>query len=362
MTVPLSTQGGLIKMLQPTVVELDDPVPHVFAVPVDDAVGTNDLDNAITVLRFRGDLVEADVVRKEFFKYVSGGELCFLPLFDDRIIGYAQSRRFVIFDVTNGSFTQYMICSDLEEVIERITVVDAGRRCFLFEIGVYAPGANHDRVRVIRLGGDAPAELADIRTGLPGLAMYSAWTADRGRLLVFNGEVGALRALDLELEPSSHPLVAMLSRNEQPLGRLHQLAVHPSLPLAVLVIGERDSPMGLRCWLARWEHPDVEQRLVPLFSSGVSCSEFQFSPDGRWLIFKDSTHDHNNPDLVAVPVRASYPDAELLGAPRALGSLEPGSVWGQYVWTRRPQCLVVTGGEHLYRWDLRRVDDHDHER
>ena len=85
--------------LRPYVYPIDSSIPvHLFPVPQDGAVGTNDLNNAITVLTFAKDRLIPKTHFRNAFKYVGGGGQ-YLPLpISDHSIGFAQARRFVIYD------------------------------------------------------------------------------------------------------------------------------------------------------------------------------------------------------------------------------------------------------------------------
>ena len=122
-----------------------------------------------------------------------------------------------------------------------------------------------------------------------------------------------------------------------------------------------------RVWLVRWNDPDPEKHVVELLSQeismfsdysnikGLTCSGFQFSPDGRWLVFRDESEEvlQNipNPTFVAMPVDG---DRQMpLGKPKVLGKVmrdnaQPTST----AWIKKPLSFVVSDGLVLYKWEL----------
>jgi hypothetical protein len=88
---------------------------------------------------------------------------------------------------------------------------------------------------------------------------------------------------------------------------------------------------------------------------GLECSDFQFSPDGKWLVFRDDSEmilqSIANPTFVAMPVDANNP--MFLGKPRILGKVmrenaRPTST----AWITKPLSFVVSDGKVLYKWEL----------
>ena len=114
-------------------------VTTLFAVPEKNAVGTNCLDNAITLLKFEEknifgkNKIQYQTVRKNFLRYVCGGDQVFLPQFSDDTIGYTQTRGFLLFNIKDKSFTDYLICKYLETTLEDVAVIDAEKRIFIFK-------------------------------------------------------------------------------------------------------------------------------------------------------------------------------------------------------------------------------------
>jgi hypothetical protein len=71
--------------------------------------------------------------------------------------------------------------------------------------------------------------------------------------------------------------------------------------LAVFVEVPQEYRGDYRVYLASWENKNPEKRFVELLGQeismfsewkdlkGLKCSDFEFSPDGRWLVFRDNS-------------------------------------------------------------------------
>jgi len=87
----------------------------------------------------------------------------------------------------------------------------------------------------------------------------------------------------------------------------------------------------------------------------LKCSDFQFSPDGKWLVFRDNSErvlqSMPNPTFVAMPVDVSMP--MFLGKPKVLGKVmrENGRPTST-AWIAKPLSFVVSDGKVLYKWEL----------
>jgi hypothetical protein len=111
--------------------------------------------------------------------------------------------------------------------------------------------------------------------------------------------------------------------------------MHPTLPVAILVEINKVGRGGYKVWLINWQNPDPEKRIVELLGQDISIfsnwsgirslyvSNFQFSPDDKWLVFRDESEEVlqslANPTFVAMPVDGSKKIP--LGKPKVLGKV-----------------------------------------
>ena len=86
---------------------------------------------------------------------------------------------------------------------------------------------------------------------------------------------------------------------------------------------------------------------LPLLSE---ATQFSFSPDGKWIVFKDETYDPAKTYLM--PVSEKYP--HYLGSPILISNNYFNE--NNYGWTNHPVSFVGSSLEKLYRWDLENQD------
>ena len=346
-------------VMAPVTIELSDQVSHIFSVPETGAVGTNDLDNAITFLRFHGDAIEWEQVVGDFFPYVGAGDFRFLPVIGHTHIGYSQTRGFVLVDIPHRSVDLYTICTSLEETVEGVAVLDDQKKQFMFQIRTAADPDPLKVLRIVECRENSEAILIDeALVGIQGIGYNEPWLLHDGKVLVYQRDPGELHTLGLDFQLDTHPLARLFNASRDRFRRLDQVVVHPVLPFAVLVEIDEDSRGDYVIWLARWEHAEQEQRLIPLYPSPAqsavfdfSCSGLQFSPDGGWLLLRDHTARDAGPSYLALPVERD--NEYFLGQPKNLGSLpRPGL---SEAWISRPLSFVVTDGQTLYKWDFRKL-------
>jgi hypothetical protein len=121
-------------------------------------------------------------------------------------------------------------------------------------------------------------------------------------------------------------------------------------------------------YLFRWDEPDEKKQFVPLLSVAGSLwnsynpvkemSQLTFSPDGKWLVFRDGSirgkdlKSCDNPVFVAVPI--SEKNSLYLGKPVKLGKVIREDATGPTgtAWTTKPTAFVMCDGMLIYRWNL----------
>src|SRR5690606_30922657 len=93
-----SINGGKLSYIEGMEFPVKSEIITIFAVPEKNAVGTNALNNAITLLKFDDSkqTINFVTVRKNFMKDVFGGSMFFMPEFSKEIIGYSQTRGFLL--------------------------------------------------------------------------------------------------------------------------------------------------------------------------------------------------------------------------------------------------------------------------
>ena len=308
----------------------------LFAVPQDNAVGTNTLDNAITLISFpRGKIV----YEKHFRNAVDDVEAIgtYLPVIDAETIGFGQTRRFLLYNFRTGRHEKYRVVFPVDETIIKIATADSARRRFIFEIQAMNARSEDPwdlgySLHLMDLSGKEPRTIKamPIPTG-------TTWAAAYGRVFLWNFTKEEISVYNMDLEPAHHPLGEALVRNRGKFS-FDRLEPHPTLPFAVLYAGGK----GVAC-LSWGEGRDPEPRL--LLNGGLN---FSFSPDGKWVTFMKEDFTIREKLTYLMPVSEKYP--YFLGTPILLlmDSFNPKRI----AWTKNPVSFVGIKLQDLYRWEL----------
>ncbi len=327
------------KSLKPEVYELkSDTTLSLFPVPQDNSIGTNDLNNAITLLSFHKGKLKYDNYFKNAVDDVEGGGE-YLPVIAPDTIGFGQSRRFLLYNFRNRDVRYYRIVVSLEETIEKIAIADAGRRHFIFEIKEYDsrsddPSDKTYNLLLMDLSGKEARLIKELNIG-KGVT----WSVADNRIFLYNIGKDQLRALTTNFEPVNHPLVDAIKQNK---GKVNftRIYTHPYLPFVILGAGEEEEV------LISWGQ-ERDQTPQNVFKEEIMGSDFIFSPDGKWVVFTDNG-DLDDKKTYLMPVSEKYPN--YLGTPILLVNnyFDEGSCG----WTTNPISFVGANSDKLYRWEL----------
>ncbi len=310
----------------------------LFPVPFDNAVGTNDLKNAITVISFPNGKLDMENYFRSLFDDVRGGGT-FLPVIQPDSIAFGQTRRFLLFNFKTGSHKTYRVLPSIDEKIENIAIADARMKKFIFETeGLDRHSEDHNDgtfyLQLFDLSGDEAKLIKkiDIGTG-------SIWTVAHDRVFLWYFSRKVMEVYDLNLKPAQHPLGDLIKKYKDKVN-FTRLAINPTLPFALLYGGEKDEV------LVNW---DSSKSKIPqsLFGDQNTSTQFSFSPDGRWLVFQEGgVMDQKRTYMM--PVSEKYPN--YLGSPILLlkKRLNPPN----FTWTTNPVGFVISRLEDLYRWEL----------
>ncbi|MBR9981353.1 MAG: hypothetical protein KFF50_10030 [Desulfatitalea sp.] len=304
----------------------------LFPVPHDNAVGTNDMHNAITIISFpRGKKPRFDRHFRRAVSDVRGGGT-YLPITSDDSIGFGQTRRFLLYNFKTKTHEEYRIVFSLDCTIEKISIADSEKRRFIFQIQEHTSGSPDpwdytNLLQLIDLSGKEVKLIKEINYG-KGVT----WTAAFNKIFLYCLEKEEVQVLDMNFEPSHHPLADISNRNKSELS-FTWILPHPYLPFAILSGGKTGST------LIGWGE-NRNQNPIPLIKNGV---QFSFSPDGKWVAFKKDYPEPQSTYLM--PVSEKYPN--FLGSPILLIN----DYFNKFAWTTNPVSFVGSDGD-LYRWEL----------
>ncbi len=310
----------------------------LFPVPQDNSIGTNDLNNAITIMSFQKGRINKDQYFKNAFRQV-GGSGTFIPVIAPDTIGFGQVRRFVFYNFRTKRHESHSIVVSLDKTIEKIAITDVRLRHFIFEIEAHNPKSEDpwdytNYLMLMDLGGKEPRLIKEMNIG-----KVTTWTSALDRIFLYNLKKDQLDVLTTYFEPSHHPLGDVIKANKGKID-FTRMYPHPYLPCAILSGGET----GAFC--LNWG-TNKDKSAHPLFSR---AKQFSFSPDGKWVTFRKKIA-LNTEKTYLMPVSEKYP--HYLGTPILL--------FNKYFdekncgWTTNPISFVGSYGE-IYRWDLENQD------
>ncbi|NPV03531.1 MAG: hypothetical protein HPY67_02240 [Syntrophaceae bacterium] len=308
----------------------------LFPVPQDNTVGTNDLDNAITLISFPRGRIAYERHFRNIFDDIGGGGI-YLPVIDGDTIGFGQTRVFHLYNFRTRSHREYRIAFSVEKTIIKIATADAARRRFIFELEAMNPRSEDPwdvafSLHLMDLSGREPKTLKTMP-----LPISSIWAAAYGRVFLWDFRRGEISVYDMNLEPTRHPLGDAIARNRGSLS-FTRLEAHPFLPFAILYGGKYAETILI--WGAGRDNSPRA-----LVDNGT---HFSFSPDGKWVTFMKKEFSPRRELTYLMPVSERYP--YFLGTPiqLAVNSFDIG----YFAWTKNPVSFVGSGLRELYRWEL----------
>lgn len=250
---------------------------HLFPVPLDNAVGTNDLGDAVTVFTFPG----KRYLSKKYFRNkvdgLSGGGHYMQPVSPTEI-AFAKTRIMVLGDFKSDTLKEFDIVRSLEKTILHANVTDRKRNLFIFEIEAENPNSEdfEDITRslyLMDLSGEKPRLIKKFEK-----PRGSVWSMFKNQIFFCDFKNFELKVFDANLNPSHHPVEEALRRNK---GKVTFVDVipHPVFPFAILS-GGRDGAQYV-CWNQTFRSEEAR-----IMFEVYDAAYFAFSPDGRWVVFR----------------------------------------------------------------------------
>jgi hypothetical protein len=235
------------KSLFPVIVGLDNEVEHIFAVPAKDAIGTIDIDNAISFLEFNNDnKVQINIIKKDFADEVNGDfYFSFLPQYSNDEIAYAQSRWIICQNVKTKKNHTVFIINNFDDWIGKLAVLNSKENKFIVEVlKGYADNGRSVFKKYLNIGDfskedflpDAVVE-GGVYDGLPGNALgyHEPWTTSDGKLFVYQNNDKAIKVYDEHGVPSSHIIQNVFNKNRDRFRKVKEILFHQELPFALIV-------------------------------------------------------------------------------------------------------------------------------
>lgn len=334
---PVSNNVKEIKELTPQMLNIGPTsISHsLFPVPQDNAVGTNDHEDAITIISFPHGKVKTEDYFKRAVSDVRGSGR-YLPVIGEDAIGFGQTRRFLLYNFRTKTHQKYRIVFPIEESIEKIAIADAEKRKFIFEIQEYKRGSTKSRdftfsLQLIDLSGQEVNVIKKMPEG-----EGATWTVSYDKLFLWYFDEKEIQVYDMNLAPSQHPLGDVIKQNKNKVDCVW-ITPHPFLPFAILSGGKIGSSY------ISWGEGRIKSPQL-LFSG---AKQFSFSPDGKWVSYMKEDFKADRKMMYIMPVSEKYPN--YLGTPIL--------IWDHYAedyncaWTKNPVSFVASTGI-IFRWDL----------
>jgi len=349
--------------LWPVIVGMKDDMTDIFSVPNENSVGTNCLNNAITLLRFDNDNIIYDEVKRDFIDGVGAGDKFYPRMFNGPWIGYTQTRGFLLFNLKDKKWIDAMPITSGDEYYTGVQTFDESNLQFVFQkLSEYWPdGIRHLQLLEFNMDGKFGI-LSEIVAGAHKTSYVEPWAIQNKTVFVYNNDSIKFSSYNMNFKKVIHPFCDLFNSLDN-FKCLDQIVFHPTLPIAVLIERPQEYRGDYQVWLACWKNNDKDKRFVELLRQKISvfsewsdikglyCSDFQFSPDGKWLVFRDESQNDKSPIFMAMPVDGNRQMP--LGKPKILGRVmreyaSPSST----AWITKPLSFVVSDGLVLYKWEL----------
>ncbi len=384
------------KVFFPYSIPVKEPISEIFPVPVENAIGTIDFNNAITIIKFNGDTKpDYDIVARNFLSEVTGDfDFGYCPVFSDEIIAYTQTRWAVVANIKTGRVETPVLTKSLDNIIGGIASLDTARNLFVVDLRTPAGRAgSHKILHVMKHENKKFVSLGSIPAGIDG-GYSQPWIVHDRKIITYDSSANRLLCHGTDLKPVTHPFVEIFNRNNEKFRKLKEMIIHPTLPFGLVVeIGKdldwntiNDMPLNEETdqikralykqqeihalYLLRWDTPDTNKQYIPIHTNVFSLlsplvveqyGRFSFSPDGKWLVFghEDLSRDARGrlfggtqrPFFVALPVDEKKPF--FFGEPVFMGrtSMKENDLTTT-AWATNPTAFVAADGLLLYKWDL----------
>lgn len=310
---------------------------NLFPLPQANSVGSTQMGNAITQISFPGKRISFDRHFKNAVEDMDVSEV-FLPVVSKDVIGIGLPRKFLLFDFKKKIHRAFTITPSISETIAKAVIVDARKNLFLFEISGHSgnspnPWDISSSLMLMDLNGTEPKVVKEMP-----VARYFLWSVVGDKNFLYRNKTQQLQVVNMNLEPSHHPIVDIIEKHKDEID-FCKIYAHPTLPFAILHWGSSGAIV------VGWGNGrDKTPRLL------ISRAEqFLFSPDGKWLSFKE---DRDRGKTFVMPVSEKYP--HYLGSPILIVNTYFND--NKYAWTNNPVSFVGSSDTDIFRCDLENRD------
>lgn len=329
-----SLNKALMPKLNPKIYSTKkNKIEGMFDVPVNNAIATNKIGNAITLIHFKEDKFKYDTLKSDFLDYVSGGDDGYMSIFSEDTIGYSIGRGFLLFNIKNNKFNYYSIAGGFDYKIGQFEALDPEKKLFVFDI--YDVGNKYPTfLRLMDLSSESAKILIEKDIDNSGMTIRDK--------LIFVKNKNKIYAMNSKFEEVNHPLVTIFNKEKhKDYGHIDELIFHPTLPFAIIKEEKYDESYNNKTsvWLISWRDSDMKSdkpKMIKLLSE--NSYYYNFSYDGKWLWFIDSSTSPRS--RILMPVDSHLP--HFIGKPIYLGEVPEAANLNGSAMTRNPSGLVVS--------------------
>ncbi|MCG8334350.1 MAG: hypothetical protein MJE63_07515, partial [Proteobacteria bacterium] len=318
----------------------------VFPVLFDNAIGTNQVGNALSIIKFEekwytpfGDGLSTEVLKKDFSDFISGS--CqFRSAPSPNFITWVQTRRFFLYDLREKTHRYYSIRSHQGgwDYVLDYSAIDEQRKQYVFYIENYGAG---NFLKIYDFSTDPPGE-SSLFDMSPGKRIKNMLEAKDGKIFLYNNDEKKLEAIDTHFRFDTHPIINLYNGSKDISSSYNSIKFHPTLPIA-LVAGRN------KLYLAKWESAGDD--LIPLIYFPRYSRYYDFSPDGNYAVVqfaKNDVEDNPKEPQYAYVFRVNPELDYVLDDPVELQSHTMLSA--DYLWTVNPTSFVKVSYENMFRW------------
>jgi hypothetical protein len=332
--------------LKPIEFQLESEISNIFSVPFKNTVGTNDLNNAITLLELKDEKVNYIEKQKDFVDIVSLGEMIYMPLLSKKQIAYTLTRELIVCDIKKSQTNIFTVSDNDDEVISDAGIWNISKNQYFIDLdrtyfGNDGELINEKLYKICEVDKHSLNKIAEMELGDKGVMGKCPWMIHDRKLIYYDQD--KLNVLDSGLKPVSHPLVDLYEKENRRIGKIDQLYVHPKYSMGLLV-SENNGITNI--WCADWEIKPA--KIVLLTDQLDKIKKAYFSPAGDWLVLCNHTKKDKY-EYFIMDINKKYFSyiGPLLGY---LGETEsPSSI----AWIEKPLSFVVSQEEKLLKWEIK---------
>jgi hypothetical protein len=303
-----------LTFLQPDILPMKVGISQLFTIPVNDAVGTTQMANGVSLIHINNDKKEARIecLRRKISRDLFDQQGFYVSPFSESIIAFGQSRTMMFFNLKTLSYMEKWVVPSLNEDLKRVFPVPGSVNKFIFEMDTPFFDIANRELLLYEFGKDDLEIINQPNQGIGlddknnkktlqvlkkvTLGNSDHWfvVPNKNNFLVFNSPSDSIDPMGIRHFPfgkceikcyneslnlTIHPLIESYNQIRMSISGFINCSIHPTLPIGFIgaVYDSRiqeapgeNSDIYSTLYLIRWNHPDEKKRAIPLFNHLVS--------------------------------------------------------------------------------------------